>query len=138
MWLFSSKKQKKKETKKISNSFKKRDTRLSKVEDELKGLKNEFVTRKEFELLMNLIKSGVHEPTSRSPQTTIRRKANKLLDKAEIMHEIASMSQKGLSTQEIQHNIIDVQGLCKKTCFFKYLKIVREQSPRTTRGIKAN
>ena len=75
----------------------------------------------------------VRETTPQTPRTIKRKKADRLLDKAEIMAEIGSMLQKGLSTEEIYDNIVNVKGYCKKTCFYKYLKKVREQIARTPR-----
>ena len=62
----------------------------------------------------------------------MRKRADKMLDKVEIMREIGSMEQKGLSTEEMHNNIVNSKQLCKKTCFYKYLKQFRNQHARTT------
>ncbi len=80
----------------------------------------------------------VRESTPQTPRTQMRKKADKLLNKAEIMAEIGSMLQKGLSTTEIHNNIVDIKGLCKKTCFYKYLKKVRVKFARTTQTNSMN
>ena len=139
MWsFFIGKKKREKESNKIKGSFRLRDNRLSKIElgvnkiqEDIKELKNEFVSKKEFDVLIKMVQGGVHGEGLRSSRTTRRVKADKLLDKAELMHEISSMLKSGLSTEEIHHNIVNVKGLCKKTCFFKYLKLVRVKGSRT-------
>ncbi len=70
----------------------------------------------------------VREVSPRTPQTKMRKKVNTLLNKAEIMQEIRVMEQKGISTEDIYNNIVNIKQLCKKTCFYKYLKIIRKQS----------
>ena len=80
----------------------------------------------------------VREPTPRTPQTKIRKKVNVLLNKAEIMQEIRDMEQKGLSTTEMYQEMVNIKKLCKKSCFFKYLKIVRVKGLQTPRTTQAN
>ena len=48
------------------------------------------------------------------------------------------MSKKGYSTQEMFNVIVDEKQLCKKSCFFKYLKIVRANSKQTPQTIQSN
>ena len=131
MLWFPTKKEVKKEFIKIKNSFKKRDSKILALEKNLNDLK------KEIELIYKL-----REPTprtlERTPQTAIRRKANKILNKVEIMQEINSLLKKGLSTTEIYEIIVNQKALIKKTCFFKYIKVVREQSARTLRTTLTN
>ena len=120
-----------KEFNKIRDSFKKRDR-------EIKELKDLIVSKDMIKLMieneMLKIKSELREPIRTTPRTDKRKKADKILDKAEIMSEIGSMLQKGLSTQEAYIQIVEIKSLCKKTCFFKYLKIVREQIAQTPRS----
>ena len=83
----------------------------------------------------------LHEENTRSPReetTKIRKKVNRLLNKAEIMQEIRDMEQQGLSTMEMQDIIVTQKQLIKKTCFYKYLKLVRQIIPRTTRTPQTN
>lgn len=133
-WLVT-KKAIKKELKKIKDSFKKRD-------DDIKELKEEIVSKDMIKLMIEneILKVRAHTP--RTPRTPMRKKADKILNKAEIMHEIGSLLQKGLSTEEVHHQIVKVRGLCKKTCFYKYLKLVRkkvrEPTIRTPRTNSAN
>ncbi len=124
-WLVT-KKEAKKEFKKIADSFKK-------ISDEIKGSRQEVLSKKEVDLMIREAVLKVHEIAPRTPQSKIRKKANIILNKAEIMHEIGSMLQKDLSTTEIHDIIVNQKNLCKKTCFYNYLKKVRELSLRTPR-----
>lgn len=127
----------KSEFKKIKDSFKSQDFKI-------KELENKIVPEKEIKLLIEnaILKAGkiekveLREPiprTTRTPQTKIRKKGEKLLDKVEIMAEIGSMLKQGLSTTEMYDIIVNEKEMCKKTCFYNYLKNVREPTPRTTR-----
>jgi len=137
VWFFPTKKEVKKEFKKIFDSFKKRDLRIDNQDKNINELKEQIVSKDMIKLMIEneiLKVREVSVRTSRTtPRTAIRKKADKLLNKAEICSEIASMLQKGLNTNEVHHQIVEVKMLCKKTCFFKYLKIVREQIARTPR-----
>jgi len=134
MWFFPTKKEVKKEFEKIKGSFKKRD---SKIDD----LKKEIVSKKEIELMikeavLDLKASQLNklrEVNPRTPRTKRRTKVNKLLDRAEIMSEMLNLSKKGYSTGEIYNIIVEEKQLIKKTCFFKYMKLIRENSARTPR-----
>jgi len=123
VWWFVTKKDLKKEQKKIKAAFK-----------ELRG---EVVSKKEIELMIREGILVVRELTPRTPRTTprttARKKADKLLDKVEIMREIASMEELGTGTNDIFKEIVTIRGLCRKTCFYKYLKLVRERVARTPR-----
>jgi len=131
MWGLLSKKRFREEMMKIANSFKSRDKEISE-------LRANIVSKDTIKLMIENEILKVHKPVQTSARTAKRKKADRILDKAEIMHEIASMLQKGLSTNEAYNQIVNVKKLCGRTCFFKYLKIVREQTPRTPRTIKAN
>ncbi len=119
-------KQIKKELKKIAEAFRFRDEKIFNNQ--------ERINRLEGALAILMSKSAVvHEQPARTPPTAIRRRANKILNKVEIMQEMASLLHQGLSTTEIHNIIVNEKALIKKTCFFKYIKIVREQSARTPR-----
>ena len=84
---------------------------------------------------------NIREVNPRSPReetTKIRKKVNRLLNKAEIMQEIRDMEQQGLSTMEMSDIIIDEKQMCRKSCFFKYLKIVRNKTLQTPQTMKTN
>ena len=107
-----------------------------KIAQGFKDLKKDIVARSEIELLIEnaiLKNNKVRELNPRTSRTTMRKKADKLLDKVEIMREIASMEKQGHSTQEMFNIIVEEKQLIKKTCFYKYLKKVREQIANTPR-----
>ena len=123
MFWIVTKKWIKKELKKIADSFKKRD-------DDIKELKDIVVSKDMIKLMIEneILKiNKVREPIRHTPRTSMRKKADKILNKAEIMHEIGSLLKKGLSTTEIHHIIVNKKAYCKKTCFYKYIKIFREK-----------
>ena len=105
---------------------------------EILDLKDKVVSKKEIDLMIREAVVKIKEETprsiSQSPQTAIRRKANKILNRVEIMQEMASLLQKGLSTTEMYNIIVNEKMLIKKTCFFKYIKIIRAQTPQTPRS----
>ena len=116
--MFGLRKQINKELKKISQSF--------------KDIKKDMITKDKIDLMIREAfdreRLKVREVSPRTPQTKMRKKVNTLLNKAEIMQEIRVMEQKGISTEDIYNNIVNIKQLCKKTCFYKYLKIIRKQS----------
>ena len=129
-WLLT-KKQFRKESKKISQSFLQHNNSIAELTSQ--SLNNriliENLEKRLTERMDRLCE--LRELTPRTPRTkttNLRKKANKILDKAEICSEIASLLQKGLSTTEIQNIIVNEKSLIKKTCFFKYIKLVREQT----------
>ena len=115
-----------------------------------KEMKDEMVSKREVELMIGERMLELHTETTQtprtSPQTTSqttpqtykRRKADILFNKVEIMQEIASLEELGQSTTEMYDTIVHVKQLCKKSCFFKYLKMVREQMIQTPRTKIAN
>lgn len=127
MWIIPTKKEVKKEFKKISNSF--------------KELKKELVSKKEIELMIRettLKHYELRELSPRTTQTKYHRKAKIIADKVHLVNEIKRLLNMNMTTREIYDLIVIDNNLCKKTCFFKYLKIVREQSLRTSRTILTN
>ncbi len=137
MWLIFNLR---KEFKKLNdeNIIIKRDLRAN--EELVNNLlsRDDPISEREVKVLIKEEMLQVREPIKIIPRTKKRIKADKILNKIEIMQEIASMLQKGLSTAEI-HNIVVLQkSLIKKTCFYKYLKEVREQLTRTPRTNIAN
>ena len=138
MWLIFNLK---KEFKKISNSFNKFKKDISELTTLTKNNQSqikELISKKEVDLMireaiLKVQSTPFREPISHTPRTPMRKKADKILNKVEIMREIASLLQKGLSTEDIHNIIVNEKMLIKKTCFYKYLKIVREQSARTPR-----
>ena len=110
---------------------------FNKISQGFKDIKKDMISKDKIDLMIREAfdreRIKIHEQIPRTPQTQRRTKVNKLLDRAEIMQEMASLEQKGLTTGEIYSIIVDEKQLIKKTCFFKYMKIVRENSARTPR-----
>ena len=125
----------KKELHKISKSFLRRDNAI-------KEIKEIVVSKKEVDLMIREALLKIQEVTPRTiprtPRTAIRKKADKMLDKAEVMNEMLKLVESGLSTTQIHEIIVTQKALIKKTCFYKYLKIVREQIARTPRTTQTN
>ena len=122
---------------------------FKKLKEEIKELKQDIISKKEVDLMIReaILKVQsqavspsltIREQTPRSSRTPLRKKADKLLNKVEIMREIGSLLQNGHSTTEIHNIIVNEKALIKKTCFYKYLSKVREQSARTPRIIPTN
>ncbi len=115
---------------------------FNKISQGFKDIKKDIVSKDKIDLMIREAfdreRIKLHEQTPRTPQTKRRTKVNKILDRAEIMQEIASLEQKGLTTGEIYNIIVDEKQLIKKTCFFKYMKIIRENSARTPRTEQQN
>lgn len=129
----------KKEFKKIAESFKRKDDILLELKEEIKDIKNQILSKKEIELMIRESLLDFREHIPRTPRTSpMRKKANKILDKVEVMQEIASHLQNGLSTTEMYKLIVKEKKLCKKTCFYNYLNKVRKNFPRTPRTKFAN
>ncbi len=117
----------------LSNRINDNNEKIAKLEGVISVLMNKEQTNEVREVV-----SQTPHTTPRTTRTPLRMKADRLLDKAELMNEINSMIVKGLSTTEMYNLIVDEKQLIKKTCFFKYLKLVRERSSQTTRTIKTN
>ena len=129
-----------KEFKKLNeeNIIIKRDLRVNENLINNLLLRDDPISEREVRVLIKERMLNVREPIKIIPRTKIRKKADKILNKAEIMSEIASMLQKGLSTVEMYNIVVLEKSLIKKTCFYKYLKEVREQLARTPRTEIAN
>ncbi len=146
MFWFLTKKQAKKEFKKIGDSFNKFKSEITELtsqslnnrvlieknKDDIK----EFISKKEIDLMIReaLIKEailGSSQTIPQTPRTQMRKKADKMLNRAEILSEMANLSNKGYSTQEMFNIIVNQKQIIKKTCFYKYLKKIREQFART-------
>jgi len=119
----------------------------SKIKDSIEGIREGVVSKKEIELMIREAILQVREVSPRNPRTKtrtkLRKKADKFLDKAEILNEMRLLLDNQHTTTEIFDIIVREKELIKKTCFFKYLKEinnspheVREQiktTPRTNR-----
>lgn len=137
MWLIPTKKEINKSFDKIKSHFSELVAQSLDNRILIEENKSNIVSRKEIELMIREAILNIKESTprtkTRTPRTSLRKKAEKILNKVEIMQEIKSLINKGLSTNEVYNIIVLEKQLIKKTCFFKYIKIVREQTPRTPR-----
>ena len=103
-----------------------------KIAQGFKDIKQDITSRSEIELMIENKILKLREVSSQTLQTPIRKKVNRLLNKAEIMQEIALNEEKGLSTMEMYDIVVSEKKMCKKSCFFKHLKIVRNKNLQTT------
>ena len=106
MWFWPTKREFRKELDKIRNAFWVRDNQI-------------LTIQKEFALL----REQLREPTTRS---SIEKRIKKRIDDVKLMKAISSCIKEGYTTNHIRDDIIARFGI-KTTCFFKYLKLVREQ-----------
>jgi len=131
MWFIPTKK----EVKKSFNKIKKHIIELTSQSLNNRVLieknKSDIAGLKEMIKVRELVREQVREPT---PRTSIEKKIKQRLDNAKLMKAIHSCIKEGYSTNHIKEDII-TRFKIKKTCFFKYLKLVREQvrepTPRT-------
>ena len=135
MFGLLTKKQFEKEIKKISKSFERVNNKI--IEKEMIELLIDNKILKNNAVIPRIPQTSAQTPQTspRTPQTKLRKKANKILNKAEIMAEMRDMIKLGRSTMEIYDIIVEEKQLCKKTCFYNYIKQVRElisQTPQTT------
>lgn len=144
MWLIPTKRQIKKEFKKIANSFQKRDTRINKNSNKLNNLKSQLeITNLKIAKLEGALSVILQKNTlSQSPKVlTIPPKSQtiplnietKLINrvrrskKALVMSEIAKLSP-SLSVVEMYEDIVLEKGLCSKASFYRYVASLKSQS----------
>ncbi len=127
---------------KLRRSFTKRDKILQENKIDVIQLKEKIVSKLDIRLMIIDEVRAEIKRESRTPRTIARtsqrKRVDKKLDKIEIMQEIGSMLQKGLSTTEIYNVLVIQKAIIKKTCFYKYLKEVRKHIARTPRTNSAN
>ena len=125
---------------------------LFKLREELDKIKQSIISKDQINLMIEnaiLKNNELHELNPQTPQTNpqtkLRKRADKLLNKAELLQEIASLEQLEYSTTDSLNEIVNIKQLCKKSSFFKFLKIVRENNNKlheltsqTTRTKKTN
>jgi len=113
--------------KRIARSF-------NRVYERVVALEKEKITRQEIEELISKRIAELREQSPRTPRTKIRQKVEKLVNRVELVAEIRALLKRNLTTTEIFKEIVENRKLCKKTCFYKHLRGVREhviQTPRT-------
>ena len=125
-------------TKKISTSFKKRDSRISRVEEEVKGLKeslskiienSERLARIEGAVSVLLNKSqsqGSIKQSHSNIETKVIRNLRKN-KKSLVMAEIEKLKDIH-TTIEIYEIIVKERGLCSKASFYRYIASLKSQS----------
>ena len=85
----------------------------------------------------------VREQTLQSSQTSeantiYHKKAKKFADKVLLVNEIKELISRDLTTGEMYDIIVMEKSICRKSCFFKYLKIVRKQLEKTVQTEETN
>ena len=134
MWFgIASKKEVKKEFKKISDSFKERDTKILKLEENIDNLKKEIVCRKEIELMIReyLVQSGTNtklksEPNQTNYERVMVKKAIKTRPEA-LKQAIRGCLDKDMRTTDIFKLIVEEKQIISKTQFYHYLSLVKNE-----------
>ena len=133
MWLIPTKKEVKKEFKKIKQSFKVRDSKILKLQTEVLDLKKEIVCRKEIDLMIReyLIKSEPNtelksEPNQTNYKRVVVKRAIKTRPEA-LKQAIRGFIEKGLRTTEIFKLIVEEKKIISKTQFYHYLSLVKTE-----------
>ena len=96
------------------------------------------LSNSELKGMISMLKLREHSPNT--PQTTSKyhKKAKKIADKVLIRAEIKKLIDKDLSTNDMYEVVVNEKGLCRKTCFYKHLKHIRDLTAQTPRLEKAN
>jgi len=135
MWFgIASKKEVKKEFKKISDSFKVRDKFLKEIKDNIISKKEIGLMIKEAVLDLKVQFSMKSEPKSEPNQKkaikqferVIYQRAKKMRPEA-IKQTIKGLLQTELKTTDIYKEIVENKRLCGKTQFYHYLSLVRNE-----------
>jgi hypothetical protein len=134
MWFIPTKKEIKKELKKISDSFKERDKVLKEIRDNIISKKEIELMIKEAVLDLKVQFGALSEPKSEPNQRkeikqferVIYQKAKKMRPEA-IKQAIRGLLEKDLTTTDIYKEIVENKRLCGKTQFYHYLSLVRNE-----------
>ena len=136
MWFFPTKKQVKKEFKKISNSFRNRDKKISNVQETTEKIKDDLDSNSQKIARLEGVVSVLLSQKSQVVSGSIRRSQgnieNKIINKvrrskkALIMAEISKLAP-SLSVIEIFGVIVKEKGLCSKASFYRYVSSIRSQ-----------
>lgn len=127
MWFIPTKKEVKKEFKKISDSFKELKNQSTQNKDSIQKNKNDIL-----ELKYKLkLQEQIRELTTRSNLNISEKRILKRFDSLKLMKAIQSCINQGYTTNNIKEEIT-LRFNIKSTCFFKYLKLVREQQHKVT------
>ena len=133
MWFFPTKKEVKKEFKKIKDSFKERDLKIEKLRDELKEeIKNNSlkIATLEGSYLVLSQKSQVSvSPSLKKSQGKFETKLINRIKKNKksiVMAEIVKLMP-SMSVIEIFEKIVKEKGLCSKASFYRYVSSLKSQ-----------
>jgi hypothetical protein len=134
MWFIPTKKEIKKELKKISDSFKERDKVLKEIRDNIISKKEIELMIKEAVLNLKVQFGALSEPKSEPNQRkeikqferAIYQKAKKMRPEA-IKQAIRGLLERDLTTTDIYKEIVENKRLCGKTQFYHYLSLVRNE-----------
>jgi len=148
MWIFPTKKQIKKELKKISNSFKKRDDYNSKQDKEIlknkENIESHSIKIARLEGVISVLLSKSQVSVSQSLKKSQHRIETKIINKvrrskkALVMAEIEKLAP-SCSVIEMFDIIVREKGLCSKASFYRYvssLKSLKSQELIETETIK--
>lgn len=134
MWFgIASKKEVNKEFEKIRDSFKERDSKILKLNEDVEGLKKEIVCRKEIELMIReyLVKSEPYsehksEPNQTNYERVMIKRAIKTRPDA-LKQAIRGCLDKEMKTTEIFKLIVEEKKIISKTQFYHYLSLVKNE-----------
>ena len=134
MWFgIASKKEVKKEFKKISDSFKERDNKISKLNEDVENLKKEIVCRKEIKEMIKeyLVQFEPYselksEPNRTNYERVMIKKAIKTRPEA-LKQAIRGCLEKDMRTTEIFKLIVEEKKIISKTQFYHYLSLVKNE-----------
>lgn len=128
MWIFPTKKQIKKEFKKIKESFKDRDKKISKVEADLNS-NSQKIARLEgvISVLLKQNQVSVSKSLNKSQHKIETRIINKVRrsKKALVMAEINKLTP-SMSVIEMFDVLVKEKGLCSKSSFYRYVSSLKK------------
>jgi len=130
MWFFSTKKEVKKEFKKVSDSFKERDLQIEKLREKVENNSLKIATLEGSYLILSQKSQSQVPHSPKQSQGTIETKLiqrirnnKKSIVMAEIMKLINSYS-----VIEMFQKIVKEKGLCSKASFYRYIESLKSQS----------
>ena len=133
MWFFPTKKEVKKEFKKISDSFKERDLEINKLKEKIENNSLKIATLEGSYLVLSqksqVSVSGQSQAVPRKSQDNFETKLIKRIrnnKKSLVMAEIMKLTDNHTTT-EIFNKIVLEKGLCSKASFYRYLDSLKSQ-----------
>ena len=138
MFWFPTKKEVKKEFDKVRASFKDRDSKIKKLEEEIIELKKTITSKEEIRLMIDLMIKNyallvknepnyeLNQPNQTQFEKVMIQKAIKTRPEA-LKQTIRGLLERGLRTTDIYKIIVEEKRLINKTQFYHYLKLVRTE-----------